>query len=118
MKPVASIIVPAHNEAASIGRCVAALTDGARPGEFEMVVVCNGCTDRTAAEARRFEARGVTVVETDVASKVHALNLGEAAAHAFPRLYVDADVVIDRASVLTIVASLITDGLLAAGPQV
>src|SRR3954471_7426366 len=113
MKPVASIIVPAHNEATTIGRCLDALTDGARPGELEIIVVCNGCTDRTAAEARRFERRGVTVVETDVSSKVSALNLGDAAAHAFPRLYVDADVVIDRASVLTIVSNIITDRLLA-----
>src|SRR4051794_9821734 len=111
MPPVATIIVPAHNEAATIGRCLRALTEGGRPGEFEIVVVCNGCTDRTAAEARRFVPRGVTVLETDAASKVHALNLGDAAAHAFPRLYVDADVVIDRASVLTIVTSLITAGL-------
>jgi glycosyltransferase involved in cell wall biosynthesis len=118
MTPVASIIVPAHNEATTIGRCLDALTDGARPGELEIIVVCNGCTDRTAAEARRFERRGVTVIETDVASKVSALNLGDAAAHAFPRLYVDADVVIDRASVLTIVSNIITDRLLAAGPQI
>jgi hypothetical protein len=118
MTAVASIIIPAHNEAATIGRCLDALVEGGRAGEFEIVVVCNGCTDGTAAEARRFESRGVTVIETDMASKVHALNLGDAAAHAFPRLYVDADVMIDRASVLTMVSAFITHGLLAAGPQI
>jgi len=88
-----SVIIPAHNENSVIARTLRAITDGAAPGELEVIVVCNGCTDDTAAVARRFTP-SVHVIETDVASKTHALNLGDEAAQCFPRVYVDADVVI------------------------
>ncbi|MDQ3931881.1 MAG: glycosyltransferase [Actinomycetota bacterium] len=86
-----SIIVPAHNEERAIGRCLSALLADARPGELEIVVVCNGCSDRTAEAAGRF-GPPVRVIETPVASKTAALNLGDEVASGFPRFYVDADV--------------------------
>jgi hypothetical protein len=86
-----SVIIPAHDEEAVIGRCLDALTTGARPGELEIVVVCNGCTDATAARARA-AAPDATVLELAVASKPAALNAGDRRATRFPRLYVDADV--------------------------
>jgi glycosyltransferase involved in cell wall biosynthesis len=88
-----SVIIPAHNESSVIARTLKAMTDGAEPGELDVVVVCNGCTDDTAAVARRFRPP-VRVIETDIASKTHALNLGDEAAQAFPRVYADADVLI------------------------
>jgi glycosyltransferase involved in cell wall biosynthesis len=88
-----SIIIPAHNEAAVIARGLQALLAGAEPGELEIVVVCNGCTDNTADVARRF-APSIRVIETDVPSKTNALNMGDAIAQSFPRIYLDADVVI------------------------
>src|SRR4051812_46956466 len=86
-----SIVIPAHNEAAVIGRCLSGLTQGAAPGELEIIVVCNGCTDGTAHIARSF-GQDVRVVETQIASKAAALNLGDEVASGFPRFYVDADV--------------------------
>ena len=88
-----SIIIPAHNEASVIARTLQAVTAGAAPGELEVIVVCNGCTDNTAEAARRF-GPPVRVIETSVASKTHALNLGDESAQGFPRIYADADVVI------------------------
>jgi len=88
---VISVVVPAHDEEAVVRRCLAALTDGAREGELDVVVVCNGCRDRTAEMAAAF-GPPVRVIETPVASKAHALNLGDQAARGFPRFYVDADV--------------------------
>ncbi len=85
-----SVIVPAHNEERSIGRCLSALLEDARPGEMEIVVVCNGCSDRTAGAASRFGSP-VRVIETAVPSKTDALNLGDEVATGFPRFYVDAD---------------------------
>ena len=43
---VASVIIPAHNEAATIGRNLRALREGTREGDLDVVVVCNGCTDQ------------------------------------------------------------------------
>ncbi len=55
---------PAHNEAAVIERCLGAILADAPPGTPEIIVVCNGCTDDTAARARKFGA-GVTVIELE-----------------------------------------------------
>ena len=70
-----SIIVPAHNEARVIGRCHESMTTGAEPGELEILVVCNGCSDDTASVARR-HGPYVQVLESEIASKNAALNLG------------------------------------------
>lgn len=43
-----SIIVPAHNEAATIGTTVAALVAASQPFRFEIIVVDDGSSDRTA----------------------------------------------------------------------
>jgi hypothetical protein len=105
----ASVVVPAHDEAAVIGRCLEALLSDAEPGELEVVVVCNGCRDATAERARAFGAR-VRVLETPRASKSEALNAGDAAASAFPRIYLDADVELATASARALAAAL-------AGPE-
>jgi len=110
-----SIVIPAHNEAGVIGRCLGSLLDGATPGESEIVVVCNGCMDDTAAIARSFQ--GVTVIETSVASKSHALNLGDRAVTGFPRFFLDADVVLPRRSLLEVAKALEDGTILAAAPR-
>ncbi|SEF17203.1 glycosyltransferase [Jiangella alba] len=109
-----SIVVPAHNEERVLGRTLSALLADAAPGEFDVVVVANGCTDATAAVARGFA--GVRVVETEVASKSNALRLGDDAAAGFPRVYLDADVVLPAAQLRALCAAL-TGGVLAAGPR-
>ena len=76
-----------------IGRCLDALFAGFGPGELDVVVVCNGCSDETA-ELVRSSGHPVRVVELGAASKPAALRVGDAAASAFPRLYLDADVVL------------------------
>jgi glycosyltransferase involved in cell wall biosynthesis len=110
-----SIIIPAHNEATVIARCIAALLRGARDDELEIIVVCNGCSDNTAGVARAFGQR-VRVLETSVASKIAALNLGDEAARSFPRLFVDADVVLPLEAVRGICDAL-RNGKLAAAPR-
>ena len=86
----ASIVIPAHNEAAVIARTLSSVLSDAQPGEFEIVLVCNGCSDDTAECARNAvpEAR---VIETATASKTAALNLGIRFASFFPHIYLDAD---------------------------
>ena len=83
-----SVIIPAHNEDTVIGRLLQGLTraetEAQRADSLDIVVVCNGCSDRTAEIARAF-GEPVHVIETEVASKSHALRLGDEAARSFPR---------------------------------
>lgn len=109
------IIIPAHNEQSVIGRCIGAMLEGSAAGELEIIVACNGCSDRTAAIARSF-GEPVKVIEIAHASKTDALNAADAAAKAFPRLYVDADVVLPLQSVRKVAAALSTDGASFAAP--
>lgn len=116
MRHVVSIVVPAHNEAQVIGRLLDGLLSGADPGEFEVVVVPNGCTDDTARIAGSYGDR-VRVVPVAEASKAVALRAGDAAATRFPRLYVDADVELGTDDARALVSALEAPGLLAAAPE-
>ncbi len=89
-----SVVIPAHNESGVIARCLDTLTAGASADEIEIIVGCNGCADNTATQARRASKDFVRVIETEVASKSNALNLADGAVAAFPRFYLDADVVL------------------------
>jgi glycosyltransferase involved in cell wall biosynthesis len=57
----------------------------------EIVVSANGCTDRTVATAT---LPGVIVLDRPEAGKAAALNAGDRAATGFPRIYLDADIVV------------------------
>lgn len=110
-----AIIIPAHNEAAVIERTLSTLGEQLADSD-EVIVVCNGCTDDTAKIARRFSPR-MTVLETEVPSKTNALNLGDDVAVSFPRIYMDADVVLSGAgSLATMVRVLESGPWLAASP--
>ncbi|WP_196780763.1 WecB/TagA/CpsF family glycosyltransferase [Nocardioides sambongensis] len=87
-----SVVIPAHNEAAVIGRTLRALQPAIETGGVEVVIACNGCTDDTAEIAGRF--RGVQVIELDRPSKSAAINAAEQIATAWPRLYLDADITV------------------------
>lgn len=100
-----SIVIPARDEAQVIDRCLEALLSDAEPGELDVTVVCNGCSDDTAAVARRFEPR-VRVLELAEGSKSRALEFGDRSANGFPRLYVDADVVLETRAVRSLAAAL------------
>jgi len=98
-KPTLSVIIPAHNEAGLIGPCLDALLASEwAGGGVEVIVVANGCTDTTLAEAetRRTaaEARGWRMQVLDLAegSKPGALNAGERVASGAILAYLDADV--------------------------
>jgi glycosyltransferase involved in cell wall biosynthesis len=116
MKPIASVIIPAHNEAAVIERCLASLLADASDDEFEVWVMCNGCTDDTANRVRRF-GRGVNVDETGPSSKCSALNRGDEHAQTFPRIYLDADAELDTTAARKTVEALAVEGIHAAAPR-
>ncbi|MCM2423068.1 glycosyltransferase family 2 protein [Streptomyces sp. RKAG293] len=112
-----SIVIPAHNESRVIGRLLDSLLAESSADEIDIVVVCNGCTDDTAQVAGRRGA-GVRVVEIPEPSKHEALRVGDEHARGFPRLYVDADVVIATSDVRALTHPL--DGssaILATAPE-
>ncbi len=110
-----SVIIPAHNESSVIARTLKAILEGAEKDELEVIVVCNGCTDDTASVAGGFGKR-VRVIETSVAGKAHALNLGDQAAHGFPRIYADANVVINVQTIRALARRLERGDVLAVAP--
>ncbi|MER7607581.1 glycosyltransferase [Nocardioides sp. NPDC127503] len=111
---IASVVVPAHNEAKGLSENLTALLDGIPHGAVEVVVVCNGCTDDTAAVARKVP--GVRVLEIAEASKARAVEVGNAAATIYPRLHLDADVRLTGTDLLRLVDALDEDGVLAVAP--
>jgi Glycosyl transferase family 2 len=114
-RTVGSVVIPAHNEARVIRRNLERLFGSLGDG-VEVIVACNGCTDDTADEARR-AGLPVTVLELDAASKVAALRAADAATTAFPRVYLDADVLVSGTTVDAVLRHLGRAGALAARPR-
>ena len=65
MKTHISVIIPAHNEEKYIKRCIDSIkaADSVFPGNTEIIVVCNRCTDRTESIAA--ENGAVTIINED-----------------------------------------------------
>ncbi|WP_225853810.1 glycosyltransferase family 2 protein [Micromonospora sp. AMSO31t] len=103
-----SVVIAAHNEATVLGGCLDGLLADAEPGELDIVVVANGCTDATAEVAAA--RSGVRVVELAEAGKARALNAGDAVARGFPRFYLDADVVLSSGALRRMADVLTADG--------
>ncbi|WP_309068526.1 glycosyltransferase family 2 protein [Microbacterium sp.] len=110
----AAIVIPAYNEAAVIERTLARLAEPAAAGSIEVVVVCNGCTDDTAARASTFP--GVRVVELAEGSKPNAINAGIARTAARPVLVLDADIELSSAAIPGLVRALRAPGAVGGRP--
>ena len=108
-RPLAAVIIPAHNEEGVIARLLGNIMAEAEPGEFEIIVAANGCSDGTAQAARN-AGPGITVLDLPEPSKVAALNAGDEAATVFPRLYVDADVMVSAETLRALARVLSDDG--------
>jgi glycosyltransferase involved in cell wall biosynthesis len=113
-----SVVIAAHNEGAVIADCLDALLSGPKtPGDQpEIVVVANGCTDDTVERASsRAEINVIEIVE---ASKPAALNAGDQVASGFPRIYLDADILVPSGGLAALAATMtLPDGPLAAAPK-
>jgi glycosyltransferase involved in cell wall biosynthesis len=116
---VLSVIIPASNEEAWIGRCLrAVLESDPVPGGAEVIVVANGCRDRTAGAARAVpvpQGWKVTVIERAEGSKPGALDAGDAAAAGDARAYLDADCVLSPAVLGQLAVALDRPGATYAG---
>ena len=91
-----TVVVPAHNEEALIGRCIRSIASSAGPG-VDLVAIAHNCTDATAAEAEAAGARVLVLNDPHRKGKGCALSYGFAAALAGPSravLVIDADSVV------------------------
>jgi len=61
-------LMPAYDEERVLAELLRGLQDAAGTSPFEIVVVCNGCTDRSADVAGANRPSAI-VIETDTASK-------------------------------------------------
>jgi glycosyltransferase involved in cell wall biosynthesis len=112
---VASVVIPAHNEAASIGRTLRALRTGLDGHELEVIVVCNGCSDNTAEIARGADPRA-RVIEIARPSKNEAVRVGNASTNVFPRVHLDADIELTGADLLRLVEPVAARRAMAVAP--
>lgn len=103
--PSCTIIMPAYNEENCVGSTLNSLMKDMVPGEFDIVVVCNGCHDNTANIAKE-AAEHVRVFETNVASKSNALNIGIKEAISETLVFLDADIKTSASSVRYLLRSL------------
>lgn len=100
-----TVIVPAHNEARSIGRSLTQLLGRGMDEHYEVIVACNGCTDDTVSRARN-HTPAARVVVIEQASKQAALDAAHGAARFPYRAWIDADVQIGRDAVLKLIEAL------------
>ncbi|MFJ7275516.1 bifunctional polysaccharide deacetylase/glycosyltransferase family 2 protein [Kitasatospora sp. NPDC098663] len=105
-----SVVVPAHNEEATIAACVRALLDGGCPG-VDVVVVDDGSVDGTAAAAAAVADPRVRVVTQPNRGKPAALNAGVALAAHDVILMVDADTVLAHGAVARLAAAFTDPGI-------
>jgi glycosyltransferase involved in cell wall biosynthesis len=117
MPKLGSIVIPAYNEGGVIRRCLDELFIGLDPSEVEVAVVCNGCSDDTADQARR-AGYAITVLDLPEPGKIGALRAGERAVSAMPRLFLDADVEITGDTARRVLEAVDIDKPLAARPTV
>ena len=110
MTELATVLIPAWNEASVIGRTLTNLQNGLARGRLRLIVIANACSDDTAAIARQ-AAPDALVLETPIAGKCQALSLGLTyAAPARPVVCLDADLDVTAAEVLALIAPLL-DGI-------
>jgi len=112
-----TVIIPARNEAAVIAHLLRSIGADRAVAHRQVLVLCNGCSDGTAALARA-AAPMATVLETAEGGKWRAINAGLAAARHGPVIVLDADVAISGDALDALAAALSQAGVWAVSPAV
>jgi cellulose synthase/poly-beta-1,6-N-acetylglucosamine synthase-like glycosyltransferase/peptidoglycan/xylan/chitin deacetylase (PgdA/CDA1 family) len=92
LPPPVSIVVPAYNEEVGIEKAIRSLAASDYP-DFEIVVVDDGSTDRTAEIVEELDVSSLSLVRQANMGKPHALNTGVGRARHGVIVTVDADTV-------------------------
>jgi len=87
----ATIIIAAYNEATVIRKTLRSLDSTAALNSYQILVVCNGCSDDTEKIIRN-EFQHIHCHSLPHASKALAIRYAESLNPGFPRLYMDADI--------------------------
>ncbi len=103
--PPVSVVVPAYNESAGIAAAVRSIAVSDY-FEFEVIVVDDGSTDGTAAIVERLQLARVRVLTQANGGKATALNTGIAQARHDVVVLVDADTVLEPATLRHLVQPL------------
>ena len=108
-----SFVVPAHNEELLLGRTLASIHAAVRRAgrRYEIVVVDDASTDRTAAVAAEHRARVVPIARRQIAA---ARNAGARAAAGDILIFVDADTLV-TAEVIDATLAALDGGAVAGG---
>lgn len=116
-----SVVVPCHNAAKTLERCLAAVAAQTAP-PAEIIVVDDASTDATAAIAARFATRVITVDPNR--GPAAARNLGAAQANGEVLFFLDADIELEPEALERAAAALeapevgIVQGIYAAEPMI
>jgi cellulose synthase/poly-beta-1,6-N-acetylglucosamine synthase-like glycosyltransferase/peptidoglycan/xylan/chitin deacetylase (PgdA/CDA1 family)/spore germination protein YaaH len=99
-RPRVSVLIPAFNEAAVIGHCLASVL-GSREAAFEVIVIDDGSTDGTGEVVSRHHAADprVRLVTQSKGGKAAALNRGLEQASGDVLVALDADTELDPAAI-------------------
>lgn len=89
--PKVSIIIPAHNSAATLGQCLSSLRIQSH-SDIEIIVADDASTDRTAAIAAEYAAKVVVINERSGAGKARNLAAKESTGEILA--FTDSDVVV------------------------
>lgn len=102
MSPEISVIIPACNEEAYLSATLESL-ERQTLQSFEVIVIANGCTDRTADVARSFST---VVAELEESNTSAARNKGASLARTDRFVFLDADTPLSRNALEEILLSL------------
>jgi hopene-associated glycosyltransferase HpnB len=111
--PAVDILVPARDEAASIGPAIRSLLSQDYGGEFRIILIDDNSSDGTAALAGHAPNLRIITLESKPpgwSGKLWALGQGVAASTAPVLLFTDADILHDPAHLSSLVAKLTASG--------
>jgi cellulose synthase/poly-beta-1,6-N-acetylglucosamine synthase-like glycosyltransferase len=107
IRPRVSLVIAAHNEAASIGkRLENALTLDYPRDQTEVIVASDGSTDGTDDVVRPFTGRGVTLLSLPRQGKAAALNAAVSASSGEVLVFSDANSMFDAGAIRALVRPL------------
>ena len=97
--PSVTAMIPAYNEEGYVGRCIDSVLENDYPGSLEVVVVDDGSTDRTLAEAQARASDRLRVIHKENGGKHAALNDALTEVDSDLIVSVDADSLVDSAAI-------------------